>query len=104
VAAGLVIRRNREDGPYLVKLFLFALILRIAIGSGIFVFNGQDFFGGDAYTYDFFGNQQLLAWSGDPYAQILVDRFVGGNLRSGWGMVWMVSAIYGILGRNMLAV
>jgi hypothetical protein len=102
--AGFVISHASEHDSYLVKLFLFALLVRIAIGAVIFVFNAQDFFGGDAYTYDFFGNQQLLAWGGDKHAQILVDQFVGDGFRSGWGMVSMVAAIYGILGRNMLAV
>ena len=104
LAAGIAIKRNRDDGSYLVKLFLLALLVRLAIGTVIFVSNGQDFFGGDAWTYDFFGYQQLLAWRGDKYAQILVERFVGGGYRSGWGMVSMVAAIYGIVGRNMLAV
>src|SRR5215210_3204111 len=67
--AGAVIRRNREHGAYLVKLFMFALIVRVLIGTTIFVFKGQDFFGGDAWTYDGFGFYQLLAWQGDQYAQ-----------------------------------
>jgi 4-amino-4-deoxy-L-arabinose transferase-like glycosyltransferase len=80
------------------------LIVRIIVGTAIFVFNSQDFFGGDAWTYDFVGYQQLLAWRGDKFAQILVDRFIGVGVRSGWGMVSMVAAIYAIVGRNMLAV
>src|SRR2546428_4234994 len=59
---GVVISRNREYGSFLVKLFMLALLVRIAVGTAIFVFNGQDFFGGDAWTYDFVGYQQLLAW------------------------------------------
>ena len=102
--AAFAIGRNREHGSYLVNLFVLALLVRVAVGAAIFVFNGQDFFGGDAWTYDFFGHQQLRAWAGDKYAQILVDRFVGSSFRSGWGMVSMVAAIYAMLGRNMLAV
>ena len=104
LVAGLVIGRIREHGSYLVKLFLLALIVRIVIGTAIFVFNGQEFFGGDAFTYDYFGNQQLLAWAGDKFAQIEVNRFVGSGYRSGWGMVSMVAAIYAIIERNMLAI
>jgi 4-amino-4-deoxy-L-arabinose transferase-like glycosyltransferase len=102
--AAVLIHRNQEHGSYLVKLFMLALIVRIVIGSAIFVFNGQEFFGGDALTYDGFGWQQLLAWRGDKYAQILVDRFIGHGYFSGWGMVYMVAGIYGIIGRNLLAV
>lgn len=102
--AGFIISRTPEHGAYLVKLFMFALIVRIVLGSAIFVFNAQEFFGGDANTYDFYGFQQLAAWQGDKYAQILVNRFIGTGFRSGWGMVSMVAAIYAMIGRNMLAV
>jgi 4-amino-4-deoxy-L-arabinose transferase-like glycosyltransferase len=102
--AGYLINRDREHGAYLVKLFMLALMVRIVIGAGIFVFNGQDFFGGDAWTYDFIGQQQLAVWQGDKYAKILVEQFIGPSYYSGWGMVYMVAGIYGIVGRNMLAV
>lgn len=102
--AGIAIRRNREHRSYLIKLFMFALLVRVLIGTAIFVFKGQDFFGGDAFTYDAFGNLQLLAWEGDKYAQIFVDRYVGGDFRSGWGMNSMVALIYAVVGRNMLSV
>lgn len=102
--AAFFIRREPDHGAYLLKLFVFALLLRVVIATAIFAFHGQDFFGGDAWTYDHFGYQQALAWNGDGYAQILVDRFVGTTFRSGWGMVGVVGAIYKIVGRNMLAI
>lgn len=102
--AGWVIGRDADHGSYLIKLFMLALIVRMIIGLVIFVFHGQEFFGGDAFTYDYFGNQQLLAWTGDKFAQLEVDRFVGVGYRSGWGMVSMVAVIYAIVERNMLAV
>ncbi len=89
---------------YLLNLFALALMLRIAIGTVIFVFKGQDFFGGDAWTYDYFGAQQLAAWGGNRSAQFVVDSFLGRGLGSGWGMVYLVAGVYGILGRNMLAI
>ena len=102
--AGILIRRNREHGSYLIKLFMFALLVRIALASALFAMKGQDFFGGDAWTYDTNGMWQLLAWGGDPNAQANVDQFVGTSFRSGWGMVSMVAAVYAVVGRNMLAV
>lgn len=104
LVAGALIHRNQEHAPYLLKLFMLGLIIRVFIGSAIFVFNGQEFFGGDALTYDAVGWQQLRVWQGDKYAQILVDRFVGPSYYSGWGMVHMVAGIYGIVGRNPLAI
>src|SRR5215470_9566838 len=53
--AGLIIRRVKNDGSYLLKLFGLALLVRIVVGTSIFVFKGQEFFGGDALTYDFYG-------------------------------------------------
>ena len=102
--AGFFIRRDRDHGSYLLKLFLFALFLRIVIGTAIFVFHGQDFFGGDAWTYDFYGNQQMLAWAGDRSAQPWIDLFINKGLGTGWGMLYLVAGLYEVVGRNMLAV
>ena len=75
--AGVFVRREQTHGSYLLYVFLFALLLRIVIGTAIFVFNGQDFFGGDALTYDYYGEKQLLAWGGSLDAALDVKRFVG---------------------------
>lgn len=102
--AGILIRRIPNYGRYLLKLFLFALLIRVFIAIAIFVFNGQDFFGGDAWTYDYYGLRQMLAWGGDKSAQTSVDYFTGTGLASAWGMLYIVGAIYSIIGRNMLAI
>jgi hypothetical protein len=101
---GWLVARTETHGAFLLKLFLSALLLRVLIGSAIFVFNGQSFFGGDATTYDFVGRYQLGAWGGDRFAASQVDLFIGKGLGSGWGMVYLVAGLYGIIGRNMLAV
>ena len=92
------------DGPLLLRLFVAGLIARIVIGLAIFAFRGQDFFGGDAITYDFYGNAQMLGWAGDKYYQVLANQFVRSGEGSGWGMVYIVAAVYGVIGRNMLAI
>src|SRR6266850_1521312 len=46
---------RRDYGSFLLKLFLAGLLLRVLIATAIFVSNGQNFFGGDAWTYDFVG-------------------------------------------------
>src|SRR5205823_5562402 len=40
----------------------------------------------------------------DKYAQTLIDMFVGRGLGTGSGMLYLVGAIYAIIGRNMLAI
>ena len=92
-----------DDRTFLLRLFLVALLLRITIGTFIYVFHWQDFFGGDAFTYDFFGNALFSLWQGDLGYQRAIDTFSGGGSASGWGMLYMVAAIYKLVGRNMLA-
>jgi hypothetical protein len=70
----------------------------------IFVFNKQEFFGGDAITYDFFGDSLLRGWGGDRYYLSVANRYIGVGQGSGWGMIYLVAAVYGLIGRNMLAV
>ena len=100
---GFFIYRNKEDGSFLLQLFAWGLLTRMVVGLGIFVFNAQEFFGGDAITYDFFGWAQMKAWQGDPYYQIITNNFTQGHA-SAWGMVKMVGAAYYVIGRNSLAI
>ena len=102
--AGIIIRRTQSHGSFLLKLFLLGMLLRMVIGTAILVFNGQDYFGGDAWTYDFYGFQQTLAWAGDRSAAREVSMFVGTGFGSAWGMVYLVAGVYEIIGRNMLAI
>jgi Dolichyl-phosphate-mannose-protein mannosyltransferase len=102
--AGYYAYKQGSSGPFLLRLFLAATLVRMVLGTLIFAARGQDFFGGDALTYDFFGFAQLHGWGGDTYWQGIANQFVQSGSAGGWGMVYMVAAIYGIVGRNMLAV
>jgi hypothetical protein len=102
--AGLIISQDKTDKQFLLRLFVSGLLLRMIIGVLIFTFRLQEFFGGDAYTYDALGSIQLNAfYGGGSYYQSLVNTFVGEGV-SGWGMVYMVAGVYGVTGRNMLAI
>jgi hypothetical protein len=96
--------RKGTDGPFLLRLFVAALLARMIVGLAIFTFRGQAFFGGDAITYDFYGSAQLMGWGGDKYSQLVANQFVRSGEGSGWGMVYLVAAVYALIGRNMLAV
>jgi len=96
-----MISQERIDREFLIRVFIGALIVRVLVGTLIYAFHAQDFFGGDALTYDFYGVAQLKAWGGDKYYEGLTSRWFGS---SGWGMMYLVAAIYRIIGRNMLAV
>ena len=102
--AGFIFHRQKGTGSFLLKIFVAALLIRVLVGTLIFVFNGRVFFGGDAIYYDYYGTAQLLAWQGDRHFQSLMTTFVSGGLAGAWGMVYLVAAIYTLLGRNVLAV
>ncbi len=51
--AAVIIRQAGDAAPFLLRLFAWALLVRLIVGTIIFVFNLQEFFGGDAYGYDY---------------------------------------------------
>lgn len=102
--AGLIISRHPEGSEFLVRLFVAGLLVRILLGTAIFIFRGQDFFGGDAFTYDYLGYAQTHSWAGDRYYWGVVNAHIGHSGGTGWGMIYLVAAIYSIIGRNLLAV
>ncbi|HEX8491237.1 MAG TPA: glycosyltransferase family 39 protein [Pyrinomonadaceae bacterium] len=104
--AGFVISRAKEDGQFLLRIFVGALLVRMLVGTLIFAFNLQEFFGGDALTYDFLGSSLLKYWQGEKFYWIYVQRYLGTGTggAGGWGMLYLVGGVYAVLGRNMLAV
>lgn len=103
IPAGYYAYKQGTHGPFLLRLFIAGLLARMIVGTVIYIFKGQDFFGGDAITYDFYGHSQAMGWAGDKIHLANADKFTRGA-GSGWGMVYMVGAIYTFLGRNMYAV
>ena len=101
--AAWFIYRPKIDQRFLVRLFAAGLLVRLFVGTMIFAFQQQGFFGGDALTYDYFGFALMKTWEGDRSYQYLVDLFSGGGAASGWGMLYLVATIYKIIGQNMLA-
>src|SRR5262249_26053045 len=99
VIAGWYAYRQKQHGAFLLQIFIAALLIRLIVASLIFANYGQEFFGGDAFTYDFLGQTQLQAWAGDSYSQLLLRNRV-----SGWGMAYFVGSVYAMIGRNMLAI
>jgi 4-amino-4-deoxy-L-arabinose transferase-like glycosyltransferase len=98
----LLISRSSIHAKFLLNLFLAALLVRTLVAAAIFVFNGQAFLGGDAYTYDAFGFLQVQGWHGDVYSGMVAHAYVN-KAGTGWGMIYLVAGIYELIGRNMLA-
>ena len=95
--------RQREQAQFLLRIFVAGLLLRMIVAAGIYLFSGQDFFGGDALHYDYLGYAQVQAWSGDAFFKWELDSYMRNNAAA-WGMNYLVGGIYAIVGRNMLAV
>jgi hypothetical protein len=98
-----MIYRLDLDRKFLLRVFLSGVLVRLFVGTLIYGFHLQEFFGGDALTFDFFGNALLQVWEGHIQYLRAVDMFSGNGAGSGWGMLYMVAAIYKIVGQNMLA-
>ena len=101
--AGFIISRVETDKKFLLHVFVGGLLIRVFVGTLIYSFHLQEFFGGDAFTYDTFGLYQLQSWEGNVAAQYQVNLFLGEGGGAGWGMVYLVAGLYKIVGQNMLA-
>jgi hypothetical protein len=104
VPASFIIFSIKVERQFLFQLFIAGLLIRLVVGTIINVFELQEFFGGDAYTYDFYGSALLKALAGDQYYQGLVQRFQGTFGSGAMGMIYIIAAVYNFIGRNMLAV
>ena len=51
----IILARTPEQRTFLLRLFMLALIIRIVLAVVINVGHMEEFFGGDANTYDIFG-------------------------------------------------
>ena len=94
-----------EEKIFLRRLFIAALLLRVALAAATYIFDLQGFFGGDSITYDYAGYALYNSWFGNlsevsQYYLSFATRASG----SGFGMAYIVAAVYTIIGRNQLAI
>jgi 4-amino-4-deoxy-L-arabinose transferase-like glycosyltransferase len=98
-----IIMRSGEERTFLMRLLILALLARIIVATIIFVGGKEEFFGGDANTYHIFGRSLAMSWHGDVYH---TERYMG-YIKSGasaWGMLYVVAAIYEVVGENKFAI
>src|SRR5881227_430009 len=57
-------RHFADDKDFVTNVFLIGLVLRLGFGIVVHVFDLRDFFGGDAFTYDFRGYTLMQSWLG----------------------------------------
>lgn len=99
----ILIRRFADnDKEILTNIFIIALTARVLFGLFIHLSGSQSFFGGDAETYNSLGQRLVELWfyGADPNdwwsqrAMSMTD--------TGWGMSYLVGAIYAITGSSIL--
>jgi len=98
-----VLARSGEEKTFLLRLFILAVVVRIGIASVIYLGNLQEFFGGDANTYHIFGESLNGSWHGDNYHSSRYAAFIQSGAGA-WGMLYVVAAVYEVIGANMYAV
>jgi hypothetical protein len=101
LVVGFCIYTIKEERRFLLQLFIMGLLLRVLVGALIYRFEWQNFFGGDAYTYDAYGYLLARSWQ---YGSVFAEEWFTAGGGGGWGMIYLVAAIYTVVGRNMLAV
>ena len=103
VIAATFIGRSGPHARFLLQIFVAGVIVRMALGSAIYFMHLQEFFGGDAFTYDGVGWMLTRVWKGQ-LSTAYYDTVIGPFLTRNWGMPYLVAFIYEVVGRNLLAV
>jgi 4-amino-4-deoxy-L-arabinose transferase-like glycosyltransferase len=98
-----ILVRSGEERRFLMRVFTLAVLVRIIIATVIFVGGMENFFGGDANTYDIFGNSLWQSWHGDAYHTARYQGFIKSGA-SAWGMVYLVAGVYEVIGENRFAI
>ncbi len=98
-----VLARSGDEKQFLLRLFLLAVLARVIVASIIYLANLQEFFGGDANTYHLFGESLNQSWHGDDYHGGRYATFISSGVGA-WGMLYVVAAVYEVLGANMFAI
>jgi hypothetical protein len=99
----LILARTHDEKLFLFRLFLLGLVVRIILAAVINMGHMEEFFGGDANTYDIFGRSLLEGLYGNDYHMQKYQGFVASGAGA-WGMLYLVAGIYELVGRNMLAI
>src|ERR1041385_3062698 len=72
----IILARTREEKTFLMRLFMIGVLVRIVLATVIFAGHMEEFFGGDANTYDIFGQSLLQSWHGNAYHRARYEGFV----------------------------
>jgi hypothetical protein len=98
------LRAHAEDKRFVTNLFVAAFFIRLAFGLFIEVYpEMRDFFGPDALTYHRNGEALASYWAGNLSADAFLVRRAMSIQLAGWGMNYLVGAVYFVLGPSLFA-
>src|SRR5262245_13719896 len=72
----LILARINDEKTFLFRMFLIGLMVRIILAAIINMGHMEEFFGGDANTYDIFGRSLLEGWHGNNFHMAKYEGFV----------------------------
>jgi hypothetical protein len=98
-----IFRHFTDEKDFITNLFLAALVARLAFGMFVHLYDLRDFFGGDAISYDIYGASIRDYWFGLIDSKDILYQRATLTGRPGWGIHYLVAAIYSIAGKNILA-
>jgi 4-amino-4-deoxy-L-arabinose transferase-like glycosyltransferase len=99
----IILVRSRHDKTFLLRLFLIGVLVRIIVATVIFIAHFEEFFGGDANTYDLYGQSLVQSWHGNEFHSQAYANFIASGA-SAWGMLYLVAIVYELVGTNMFAI
>lgn len=98
-----ILRKGGDKAEDLLKIFLIAIILRTLASTAIHFFQLANFFALDWNLYDQLGYELSNYWNGSAPLSYEVQERVLSFRNSSWGIFFLVSAVYSLVGRNLLA-
>src|ERR1700752_5216579 len=99
----IVLMRSGPERTFLLRVFVLGVLVRIVLGTVIFVGHMEEFFGGDANTYSAFGESLAASWHGDIYHAARYASFTQSGAGA-WGMLYLVAGVYEVIGTNLYAI
>ncbi|MBA2620280.1 MAG: glycosyltransferase family 39 protein [Acidobacteria bacterium] len=97
-----LLRYYSGGNKFVVQVFFAALVVRLAFGLLVYYFKQTEFFAGDAVTYDFLGQRLVEVWHGTADLRSGFTQRAMATSGPGWGMNYLVGAIYYIFGQSLL--
>ncbi|MEZ5428957.1 MAG: hypothetical protein R2747_22115 [Pyrinomonadaceae bacterium] len=97
-----IIRNYSEDKKFLTNIFLIALLARLSFGLIIQIFDLRMFIAEDSGLYNAVGQRLVEIWQGLMVPNDNITFRASQTSGPGWGMHYLVGAIYFICGQSLL--